>query len=177
MDALRNEDPFDAVLLSLHGAMVAEGYDDAEGELLSRIRAIVGPKVPVMATLDLHANVTIKMAENANALVTYRTYPHIDMAERGRQMAELLVRQFAGEIAGYKTLIGRLDQLDGYDHGRTTQEGPMTEVLRQARAYENEEGIEVVSVNAGFSWADFQETGPSISVTFSDNQELSLIHI
>ena len=129
MDALRNEDPFDAVLLSLHGAMVTEGYDDAEGELLSRIRATVGPKVPVMATLDLHANVTIKMAENANALVTYRTYPHIDMAERGRQMAELLVRQFAGEVAGYETLIGRLDQLDGFDHGRTTKEGPMTEAL------------------------------------------------
>ena len=171
MDALRNEDPFDAVLLSLHGAMVTEGYDDAEGELLSRIRATVGPKVPVMATLDLHANVTIKMAENANALVTYRTYPHIDMAERGRQMAELLVRQFSGEVAGYETLIGRLDQLDGFDHGRTTKEGPMTEALRQARAYENDEGIEVVSVNAGFSWADFHETGPSISVTFSNNRE------
>ena len=63
-----------------------------------------------MATLDLHANVTVKMAESANALITYRTYPHIDMAERGRQMAELLARQFAGEVDGYETLIGRLDQ-------------------------------------------------------------------
>ena len=51
------------------------------------------------------------------------------MAERGRQMAELLARQFAGEVDGYETLIGRLDQLDGFDHGRTTQEGPMTEAL------------------------------------------------
>tara|TARA_B100000459_G_scaffold133332_1_gene88488 strand:+ start:226 stop:399 length:174 start_codon:yes stop_codon:yes gene_type:complete len=57
--------------------MVAEEHDDAEDELLSRVLAAVGPDVPVMATLDLHANVTRKMAENANALISYRTYPHI----------------------------------------------------------------------------------------------------
>ena len=170
-NALKNDGPFDAVLISLHGAMVAEGHDDAEGALLSQVRAMVGPDVPVMATLDLHANVTVKMAESANALITYRTYPHIDMAERGRQVAELLARQFAGEVDGYETLIGRLDQLDGFDHGRTTQEGPMTEALRKARAYEEDDGIEVVSVNAGFSFADVHDAGPSVTVTFSDDRE------
>jgi len=171
LDAIEKEGPFDGVLISLHGAMVAEGHDDAEGDLLALIRAAVGPDVPVMATLDLHANVTIKMAENANALVSYRTYPHVDMADRGRQMAELLVRQFAGDIDGYETLVGRLDQLDGFDHGRTTQEGPMTEALRQARAYEDEDGIEVVSINGGFAWADFEEAGPSVTVTHSGAKE------
>ena len=171
LDAIAQQGPFDAVLLSLHGAMVAEDHDDAEGELLSRIRNAVGPDVPVMATLDLHANVTLAMAENANALVTYRTYPHIDMADRGRQMAELLARQFAGEVEGYETMVGRLDQLDGFDHGRTTQEGPMTEALRKARKYEEEDGIEVVSVHGGFSWADIVEVGPSVTVTYSGNKE------
>jgi len=171
LDAIAAEGPFDGVLLSLHGAMVAEGHDDAEGDLLARIRAAVGPDVPVMATLDLHANVTMKMAENANALVSYRTYPHVDMAERGRQMAELLARQFAGEVKGYQTLIGRLDQLDGFDHGRTTQDGPMTKALAQARKYEDENGIEVVSVNGGFAWADIQEAGPSVTVTYSGDRE------
>jgi len=171
LGAIENEGPFDAVLLSLHGAMVAEQHDDAEGELLSRVRAAVGPDVPVMATLDLHANVTLKMAENANALISYRTYPHIDMADRGRQMAELLARQFSGEVDGYETLLGRLDQLDGFDHGRTTQDGPMTEALAKARAYEEEDGIEVVSVNGGFAWADFEEAGPSVTVTHSDARE------
>ncbi len=171
LDAIAAEGPFDGVLLSLHGAMVAEGHDDAEGDLLARVRAAVGPDVPVMATLDLHANVTMKMAENANALVSYRTYPHVDMAERGRQMAELLARQFAGEVKGYQTLIGRLDQLDGFDHGRTTQNGPMTEALAQARKYEDEKGIEVVSVNGGFAWADIQEAGPSVTVTYSGDRE------
>lgn len=171
LGAIEKEGPFDAVLLSLHGAMVAEEHDDAEGELLSRVRAVVGPDVPVMATLDLHANVTLKMAENANALISYRTYPHIDMADRGRQMAELLARQFSGEVDGYETLVGRLDQLDGFDHGRTTQDGPMTEALDKARGYEEEDGIEVVSVNGGFAWADFEEAGPSVTVTHSGARE------
>ena len=161
----------ESVLLSLHGAMVAEEHDDAEGELLSRVRAVVGPDVPVMATLDLHANVTLKMAKNADALISYRTYPHIDMADRGRQMAELLARQFSGEVDGYETLVGRLDQLDGFDHGRTTQDGPMTEALAKARRYEEEDGIEVVSVNGGFAWADFEEAGPSVTVTHSGARE------
>ena len=171
LGAIEKEGPFDAVLLSLHGAMVAEEHDDAEGELLSRVRVVVGPDVPVMATLDLHANVTLKMAENANALISYRTYPHIDMADRGRQMAELLARQFSGEVDGYETLVGRLDQLDGFDHGRTTQDGPMTDALAKARAYEEEDGIEVVSVNGGFAWADFEEAGPSVTVTHSGSRE------
>ena len=171
MNAIEKEGPFDGVLISLHGAMVAEGHDDAEGDLLALVRAAVGPDITIMATLDLHANVTIKMAENANALVSYRTYPHVDMADRGRQMAELLVRLFAGEVESYETVVGRLDQLDGFDHGRTTQEGPMREALRQARAYEEEDGIEVVSVNAGFAWSDFEEAGPSVTVTHSGSKE------
>ena len=70
----------DAVYLDLHGAAVAEHADDSEGELISRIRAIVGPDVPIVASLDLHANVTRRMLREADALVSYRTYPHVDMA-------------------------------------------------------------------------------------------------
>ena len=66
-------------------------------------------------------------------------------------MAELLARQFSGEVDGYETLVGRLDQLHDFDHGRTIQDGPMTEALAKARAYEEEDGIEVVSVNGGFA--------------------------
>ena len=165
LDTLRNDGPFDAVLLSLHGAMVTETTDDAEGEILEKVRAIVGPDIPVMATLDLHANVTKRMAASASALVTYQTYPHIDMADRGRQMAELAARMLRGEVGRLQTVIGRRDQLDGFDHGRTTQETTMTEALRRARKYEAEDGIHVVSVNAGFSWSDFDEVGPSVTVS------------
>ncbi|MHB9030340.1 MAG: M81 family metallopeptidase, partial [Candidatus Latescibacterota bacterium] len=77
--------PADGVLLSLHGAMVAEEHDDGEGYVLSRIREKIGRDIPIVSTLDLHATLTPLMAEMADALTVYRTYPHMDMAERGRE--------------------------------------------------------------------------------------------
>src|SRR5260370_15941227 len=77
--------PVDAVYLGLHGAMVATHFDDGEGELLRRIRALVGDAVPVVGSLDLHANVTAQMLDRADALVAYRTYPHVDMASTGKR--------------------------------------------------------------------------------------------
>ena len=82
----------DAIYLDLHGAMVCEHLDDGEGELLTRLRAVVGPRVPIVASLDLHANVTEKMLTCSDALVAYRTYPHVDMAETGARAAFLLRR-------------------------------------------------------------------------------------
>ncbi len=85
----------DAVFLDLHGAMVCEHLDDGEGELLRRVRAIVGPEVPIVASLDLHANVTDAMMEHSDLLVGYRTYPHVDMAETGERCAALMARILA----------------------------------------------------------------------------------
>ncbi len=165
LDALESDGPFDAVCLSLHGAMVTDVCEDAEGELMAAVRQRVGPDTPVLATLDLHANATQLLADNASALITYWTYPHIDMVDRGRQMADLARRMMAGEIGRTATVIGRRDQLDGFDHGRTTQEGPMNEALRRARAFETEDGILAVSVNAGFLFADIADAGPSVTVS------------
>jgi microcystin degradation protein MlrC len=77
----------DGIYLDLHGAAVAEHADDSEGELLARLRAIVGPELPIVASLDLHANVTHRMLREADALVAYRTYPHVDMADTGELAA------------------------------------------------------------------------------------------
>jgi microcystin degradation protein MlrC len=86
----------DAVYLDLHGAMVAEHVDDGEGEILRRVRNVVGPQVPIVASLDLHANVTAQMLELADGLVAYRTYPHIDMADTGARAAQFLQKRLAG---------------------------------------------------------------------------------
>lgn len=83
----------DAVYLDLHGAAVAQHVDDCEGELLARVRAVVGPAFPLVASLDLHANVTERMLALADALVAYRTYPHVDMADTGERAAQMLVRR------------------------------------------------------------------------------------
>jgi microcystin degradation protein MlrC len=85
---------FDAVYLDLHGAAVAEHVDDSEGELMGRIRSIVGADVPIVASLDLHANVTLRMLAEADAMVSYRSYPHVDMAATGELAASLVARRF-----------------------------------------------------------------------------------
>lgn len=163
LDAAAKEGPIDGVLLHLHGAMVAEGFEDAEGELLARLRRLLGPEIPILATLDLHANGTAAMAQNANALIAYRTYPHIDQYERAWQAALLLERAMRGEIRP-KTAIARRPMIHGLDHGRT-QRGPMAELIARGEAYEAAGEVLVVSICAGFSRANIRDVGPSVTVT------------
>ncbi|MER8583144.1 M81 family metallopeptidase [Mesorhizobium sp. M1423] len=153
----------DGALINLHGAMVAEDCEDAEGEILSRLRAVLGPDAPVVATLDLHANVTEKMATNASALIAVRTYPHIDYYERAWQGAELLDRALRGKIRP-GTVIAKRPMLEGLDGGRT-QIGPMRELIDRGEALEESAKALVVSVCAGFSLSDIHDVGPSVTVT------------
>lgn len=95
-DACEESRP-DGVYLDLHGAMVTEKYNDGDGELIRRVRAVVGPNVPIVVSLDLHANISDGMLNHADAMVAYRTYPHIDMADTGIAAARLLGRCLAGE--------------------------------------------------------------------------------
>ncbi|MGC2200629.1 MAG: M81 family metallopeptidase [Stellaceae bacterium] len=155
--------PIDGVLLHLHGAMVSESHEDAEGEFLAQLRSRLGPEAPVVVTLDLHANVTQRMADNANALIAYRTYPHIDQYERAWQGAELLQRAMQGEIRP-KTVIARRPMIYGLDHGRT-QRGPMAELIARGETLENRGEVLVVSICAGFSRANIRDVGPSVTVT------------
>jgi microcystin degradation protein MlrC len=163
LDAVDTKRPIDGVLLHLHGAMVSETHEDAEGEFLARLRRGLGPEVPVVVTLDLHANVTQRMADNANALIAYRTYPHIDQHERAGQGAELLERAMQGQIRP-KTVIARRPMIYGLDHGRT-QRGPMAELIARGEAIEASGEALAVSICAGFSRANIRDVGPSVTVT------------
>ncbi|HZU91769.1 MAG TPA: M81 family metallopeptidase [Stellaceae bacterium] len=166
LDAVAQKGPIDGALLHLHGAMVSESFEDAEGEFLARLRRQVGPAVPIVATLDLHANVTQRMADNANALIAYRTYPHIDQYERAWQGATLLERAMRGEIRP-RTVIARRPMLHGLDWGRT-QGGPMAELVARGDALEAGGEALVVSVCAGFALADIYDVGPSVTVTVDE---------
>jgi microcystin degradation protein MlrC len=163
LDAAEKRGPFDGVLLHLHGAMVTESHEDAEGELLARLRARLGPDMPIIATLDLHANVTHRMTENANALIAFRTYPHIDMHERALQAAELLDRAMRGEVRPV-TVIAKRPMLHGLDWGRT-QRGPMAELIGRGEALEAGGQALAVSICAGFALANIHDVGPSVTVT------------
>lgn len=156
--------PFDGVLFSMHGAMATVDYDDAEGELLARLRDVIGPDVPVAITLDLHANVTDAMARHADIISAYRTYPHIDQIAAVRRAAAVLDRAMAGDVRPVSHLARR-DQLTGLDSGRTTTENPMTELLARADALEaGGDGVLLVSVQAGFCPADLDQAGPTVVV-------------
>ncbi len=159
--AARDAGPFDGVLLNLHGAMVAERHDDGEGALLAALREVLGPGVPIAATLDLHANVTDEMADLADILISYRTYPHVDLYEVGTEAADLLARTMNGEVRP-RSFVRRGAMIFALDHGRTTAPGPMLEVLElAARAKAANPAILSYSVNAGFSRADIAQCGPS----------------
>jgi microcystin degradation protein MlrC len=170
LDTAKKAGKLDGICLSLHGAMVSETEDDAEGALLEALRKIVGPDVPIAATLDLHANATIKMATNANALVSFRTYPHVDGYERSIQAAALVQEAMEGKKSP-RCLLVQPAMLEGADHGRTTQPGQMRDLLAKADRFETEPGINVVSIQVGFTWSDIPYTGPSIAVSHEPGAE------
>ena len=96
LERLDQAKPFDGVLLDLHGAMVAEHHEDAEGAFIAAVREAVGVEVPIVVTLDLHANITARMAELADVIIGFDTYPHVYMRERGHEAAELIARIVKG---------------------------------------------------------------------------------
>ncbi len=155
--AARDRGGLDAIYLDLHGAAVAEHAFDSEGELLARLRAIVGASLPIVASLDLHANVTRRMLDLADALVSYRTYPHVDMADTGALAAELLARRFR---AGVKepTHARRFPYLIPLNAQSTFLE-PAQSLYEELKALDREYGA-VLSFCPGFPAADFDECGP-----------------
>ncbi|MGO4171852.1 M81 family metallopeptidase [Bosea sp. TAF32] len=159
----------DGVLLGLHGAMVTGFCEDGEGELLERLRAVLGRDVPIGITLDPHANVTRKMTELADIVVSYKTYPHVDVRETGRLAAGIMQRTMAGEIRPV-TLRAERPMLEEVNGGRTDI-GPMVERIAKAKAYEEEADVFAVSVNGGFGNADIAEVGPTVLVTCQGDHE------
>jgi microcystin degradation protein MlrC len=151
--------PVDAVLLSLHGAMVAEGYDDAEGDLLAAVRRVVGPDVPVGAELDLHANVSRQKLESVTALVLFKEYPHIDVPERAEDLFRLIADAMEGRT---KPVMGWFDcRTVGVFH--TTRQ-PMRGLVDKCAALEGKDGVLSVSIVHGFPWADVADMGSKIVV-------------
>lgn len=157
-DAL-DEGPLDGVFLDLHGAMVSDDFPDAEGELLRRARAVAGPAIPIAATLDPHANMTRLMAESADVLVPYRTYPHVDMRAMGRRATELLLARIRRGTP-WALAFRELDFLIPITSQCTMVE-PMAGVM-EARA-RLAEGVVELGYCFGFPYADFPGCGQAIA--------------
>jgi len=163
---LRKAMPVDLVLLALHGAMVAEGYDDCEGDLLARIRSVVGPAVPVGAELDLHCHITDAMLRHATALVAYKEYPHVDIPERAadlfRVVANAAERKTRPVSASFDCRM-----ISTY---RTTEQ-PMRGFVDRMKALEGRDGIISVSLGHGFPWGDVSDVGAKVVVIADGDQD------
>lgn len=151
----------DAVMLDLHGAMVAEGFPDAEGELLARIRA-VAPQVPIAVALDFHANFSDALVGNATVIAGYCTYPHVDVYETGARAARTLMAALRGEAK--PVLLWRTLPMLTHMLRQTPRAQPMKDIMDRAMAAERDGEVLNASVFGGFPLADIPHTGLAVVI-------------
>lgn len=155
---LRNALPVAGVLLALHGAAVTTEIGDVEGDLIAATRAIVGPDVPIVGTLDLHANVTTQMMREADGLVAWETYPHVDPFTTGVRGARLLLGTLDG--AHKPTMaMAKVPILTSAINASTVGEGPFADVMRLAKSFESQPGILSTSALHAHATLDVAEMG------------------
>ena len=141
---LRAAAPFDGLILAMHGSMVTASQLDPEGDLLDAVRRIVGPDLPIVMTLDLHAHVTPRMVTQATALVSFTHYPHDDTYSTGERGASLLLRTVQGDVRPVMALA-KVPIICGACNGQTFGDGPMAHLNRRARRLETQPAILSVS--------------------------------
>ena len=168
LDGLRAALPVDVVMLCLHGAQMADGVDDCEGQLIAAARQIVGAGVALGVLLDLHANVTAAMCTSADLTVSCREYPHIDYAQRALEMLPIL-RGIAGGLVRPVTRARRIPASGVFP----TPDEPMRSFVVRFRNAQARPGVLMISVNHGFEGSDTPHTGASVVVTTDDDEALA----
>jgi microcystin degradation protein MlrC len=159
----------DGILFALHGAMVAEDHLDGDGYVLSKFREFAGNEIPMVVTLDFHANISELMVEKADAIVGYDTYPHIDQVERGLEAAQILVKTIRGEIK--PTMALEKPPMIVVPQKQLTDAYPMNELM--TLAHKAEENILSVTVAGGFAYSDVPEIGPGVLVVTDNDSKLA----
>ena len=162
--------PIDGVLLDLHGAMVTEAHEDAEGDLLASVRAIVDT-IPVVTTLDLHANITSQMAEFSDTIVGFDTYPHVDCYERGLEAMQLIFEAVKGNIS--LTMAYRQVPLLTGPPAQCTMKIPMSDIIAELHALENRSKVLTATLAMGFPFADIHDAGAAVLITTDGDPELA----
>ena len=163
IDRLRTAGPVDIVALNLHGGMVAQGYDDCDGDLIARVRTIVGPDVVIGCELDPHSHLSPAMHDNA-ILMCYRENPHIDIRARGRELIDLLLRTARQEVRPV-TSVFNCRMADVFQ----TQREPMKSFVARMRSLEGRDGVLSISIVHGFRRADIPLLGTQVIVITDDD--------
>ena len=157
--------PVDIVLLGLHGAMVADGYDDCEGDLLARVRTLAGPLAVIGAELDPHAHVSALMVSSADVLIAFKEYPHIDVRERAEELVTLCQRKAKGEISFAPALV----DCEMVVPIHTTRD-PGRALVKRMQALEGKDGILSISMIQGFATGDVPDMGSKVLVYADGDQ-------
>ncbi|SEB04076.1 M81 family metallopeptidase [Variovorax sp. YR216] len=151
--------PVDVVLLGLHGAMVADGYDDCEGDLLQRVRALAGPDTVIGAELDPHCHLTPEMVEHADVLITFKEYPHTDVLERGLELVDLCVATAQKKIRPVAAVVDT-----GLILTVHTSREPARGFVQRMQSLEGKDRVLSISLAHGFSWGDVPGMGTKMLV-------------
>jgi microcystin degradation protein MlrC len=160
--------PVDVVLLNLHGAMIAQGYEDCEKDLIRRVRDIVGPEVVVGVELDLHCHLTEGKIAAADIVVTYKEYPHVDMVDRARELFDLVVKAKRGDVRPRMALFDcRMVGL------YPTTRQPLRRIVDAMAAAERRPGMLSVSFGHGFQFADVPDVGAKVLVVTDNDLPLA----
>jgi microcystin degradation protein MlrC len=167
LEALAKTMPVDGVFLDLHGAMIGRSHPDGEAEILRRVRAVIGRSTPLIASLDLHANVSPEMVSEADALIPCRTYPHVDLEETGMR-ALAVARRLMAQHAPVHRAYWQPDFLIPIQ-AQTTQMEPARELYREAARIEASRDLLSLSLTLGFGPADTPRCGPAVAA-FAANE-------
>ncbi len=158
--------PVDIVLINMHGAMVAEGYDDCEGDLLGRVRNVVGPDAIIGAEFDLHCHITPAMVESADVIVTFKEYPHIDFNERAQELFDICARAARGESRPVMAVFD-LEMINSY----YTPTEPMRSFVSRMQSLEGTDGILSISMGHSFPYGDVADVGGKILVVADGDRD------
>lgn len=171
--AVRAAGPIDGLLLALHGAMVSATEPDVEGAILEAVRAVVGPAVPMVATLDLHANVTARMVRAADALVIYHTAPHVDVFESGQRGARLLRRILVEGARPVMSLV-KVPAVVPAERANTQDPASVSFAFRERlQALEAQPGVLAAGLATVQPWLDIPELGSAVVVVTDDKKDFA----
>ncbi|HIM89010.1 MAG TPA: M81 family peptidase [Gammaproteobacteria bacterium] len=158
--------PVDLVLLCLHGAMVADGYDDCEGDLTQRVRQIVGPDTVIGVELDLHCSITQTLTDHADVIITFKEYPHIDPPDRAHELFDVCWQTLQGEVKP----VMNLHDLQMISMWRTPVE-PAASIVREMHELETRDTVLSVSHAHGFPWGDVPDASAKLLVVTDNDIE------
>ena len=163
--------PADGILLDLHGAMVTQEHGDAEAEIVRAVREIAGPDIPIVVTLDLHANISAALAARSTVIIGFDTYPHVDMGDRGREAALLIARIVRGEVTPVQSY--RQLPLLTMPPMQCTLRQPMQSLIAELHELESAPGMLTATIAMGFPFADIRDMGVTVLATADNDPELA----